>query len=147
MSRFVRSVSIAIAALLLIVASGCATPDPATQADAKQGWTAANRVAWYTASQGSRLIPQVWLDNLEQPDSTGMFLDPAYIRTFRHLPNPAANWESPDKACPFDKLLPLGFAVDWSVRQEFLVHPEAVEDRAVRPGAMGRPELFRVPHR
>jgi hypothetical protein len=112
MSRFVRLFSIAVPVLLLMVTPGCAAPDPATPADAAQGWADGNRIAWYTTSQGSRLVPRAWMDNLEQPDSTGMFLDPAYIKTFRYLPNPAANWESTDKTCPFDKSLPLGFAVD-----------------------------------
>ena len=112
MSRIVRLASIAAAAFVLMVTASCAAPDPAPSADATQGWSAGARVAWYTTSQGSRLIPQAWLDNLEQPDGTGMFLDPAYINTFRYLPNAAGNWTSPDKSCPFDKSLPLGFTVD-----------------------------------
>ena len=70
------------------------------------------RVAWYTASQGSRLIPRDWIDALEQPDSTAPFLDPAYVETFRYLPNPTAGRTSPDPNCPFDTALPLGFTVD-----------------------------------
>jgi mono/diheme cytochrome c family protein len=112
MLRFIRSFSVAIPILLLMGTLGCAAPDPAKPADASQGWSDGSRVAWYTTSQGSRLIPQAWMDALEQPDGTGMFLDPAYIQTFRYLPNPAANWQSTDKTCPFDKSLPLGFAVD-----------------------------------
>ena len=69
-----------------------------------QGWSDRERVAWYTASQGSRLVPQAWLDALEQPgDGHGApFLDPAYIEGFRYLPNPTAGKTSPDPACPFD---------------------------------------------
>jgi mono/diheme cytochrome c family protein len=63
-------------------------------------------------SQGSRLIPRAWLDGLEQPDSTGMFLDPAYIRTFRYLPNQAVAGQTTDRTCPYDTSLPLGFTVD-----------------------------------
>ena len=112
MSPLTRLFSIVTPILFAVVTAGCAVAQPAPMADATQGWTEANRVAWYTASQGSRLIPRAWLDALEQPDGTGMFLDPAYINNFRYLPNPAAGWDSRDKSCPFDKALPLGFAVD-----------------------------------
>jgi hypothetical protein len=112
MSRFVRSLSIALPALVVMIIFGCATSNPATPADVSQGWDANARGSWYTASQGSRLIPRAWLDNLEQPgaDNTGMFLDPAYMQTFRYLPNPTG--QSPDAKCPFDQSLPLGFTVD-----------------------------------
>src|ERR1700733_8680527 len=109
MSRFVRLFSIVVPVLLLMATPGCAAPEPATPADAAQGWTDGSRVAWYTTSQGSRLLPQAWLDNLEQPDSTGLFLDPAYIKTFRYLPNQAVPGEATDPACPYDTSLPLGF--------------------------------------
>jgi hypothetical protein len=110
MLGFVRLLPIAVSALLLTVTTTRA--QSATAGDTTQGWTEKQRIAWYTASQGSRLIPREWLDALEQPDNTGMFLDPTYIRTFRYLPNPAANFDSPNAACPFDKSLPLGFTVD-----------------------------------
>ena len=112
MSRLITIFSLTAAALLLMLTAGRAAPQPDAPADTSQGWTDGQRIAWYTASQGSRLIPQAWLDNLEQPDATGMFLDPAYIKTFRYLPNPTASWASPDRKCPFDKSLPLGFTVD-----------------------------------
>jgi mono/diheme cytochrome c family protein len=136
MSRVLQSSAIAVSVILLIAATACAAPnasDPGAgmpaggmPGEAKpdnviQGWIDANRVAWYTASQGSRLIPQAWLDRLEQPDSTGMFLDPAYIRTFRYLPNPTAGWENHDRTCPFDRMLPLGFTVDCQSDKNFSI--------------------------
>ena len=112
MSRLIRFLlNTAPAWLLMAVATGVAS-QPVASGGTKQAWTEENRVAWYTVSQGSRLIPQAWMDNLEQPDGTGMFLEPAYINKFRYLPNPAAAWTSPDKKCPYDKSLPLGFSVD-----------------------------------
>jgi mono/diheme cytochrome c family protein len=112
MPQILKILSFTAAAVLLTVTAECAAPPPDTPGSTAQGWTEQERVAWYTASQGSRLIPQAWIDHLEQPGGTGMFLDPAYIRTFRYLPNPAANWQSPDSKCPYDKSLPLGFTVD-----------------------------------
>jgi hypothetical protein len=119
MSGFVRLLPIAVSALLLTVTAARAAPQSATAGDTTQGWTDKQRVAWYTASQGSRLIPREWLDALEQPDNTGMFLDPAFIQKFRYLPNPAANFNSPNATCPFDKSLPLGFTVDCQSDKKF----------------------------
>lgn len=112
MSRSFRSFSIAVSAFIVAIILGCAASNSAASDDSIQGWDAGARMSWYTASQGSRLIPLVWLDNLEQPGAgpMGLFLDPAYIRTFRYLPNPTG--QSADANCPFDRRLPLGFAVD-----------------------------------
>jgi mono/diheme cytochrome c family protein len=113
MSRFIRLLLNSVPVLLLIACAMGAASRPAASGGATQGWTEANRVAWYTVSQGSRLIPQAWMNNLEQPDGPGIFLDPGYInKNFRYLSNPAATWTSPDRNCPYDKSLPLGFSVD-----------------------------------
>ena len=69
-------------------------------------------MAWYTASQGSRLIPQAWLDNLEQPGATAPFLAADYVARYRYLSLPPGKWTSPDPNCPLDPKLPLGFTVD-----------------------------------
>ena len=98
--------------MLFLLAAECTpAPDPA-QAETPQGWTKGQQVAWYTASQGSRLIPQAWLDNLEQPNQPVPFLDPDHVKSFRYLPNPTAGLVSPVKGCPYDTSLPLGFTVD-----------------------------------
>jgi hypothetical protein len=110
MTRAVRSLLVAVPLLFMLVAECKPASDPANQT--WQGWTQLQRVAWYTASQGSRLIPQSWLHALEQPDSTTPFLDPTYIAGFRYLPNPTAGLSSPDPSCPYDTALPLGFPVD-----------------------------------
>lgn len=111
MLRSVRSLFVAVPLLFLLAAECTPAPDPA-RAENAQGWTTEQQVAWYTASQGSRLIPRAWLDNLEQPNNTAPFLDPAHIKSFRYLPNPTAGLESPVKGCPYDRALPLGFTVD-----------------------------------
>jgi mono/diheme cytochrome c family protein len=101
--------------LPVMLAGSCATSSPQNASDlndAPQGWDKAHRVAWHTASQGSRLIPRDWLDVLEQPGSTTAFLDKNYIASFRYLPNDSGDLQSPDPACPFDRSLPLGFTVD-----------------------------------
>jgi mono/diheme cytochrome c family protein len=113
MPRLSRSLVIVISAVTIFVSLGCQAADTGARSDGWQGWSDPERVAWYTASQGSRLIPQVWLDALEQPgDSMTPFLDPAYIEGFRYLPNPTAGMTAPDPDCRFDRALPLGFTVD-----------------------------------
>lgn len=114
MSRAFRSLLVAIPSLFLLATECTPAPGNGGPTDASQGWGESERIAWYTASQGSRLIPRAWLDALEQPDGTGPFLDPAYIATFRYLPNPnpAGKWASPDPSCPYDPSLPLGFTLD-----------------------------------
>jgi hypothetical protein len=95
-------------ACLLVVAfiGWPATPKADEFVNLDQGWSIKQKVAWYTRSQGSRLIPLSWFRALEQPGqapSAGrrMFLDPAYIRTFGYLPSDSG----PGR-------LPIGFAID-----------------------------------
>ena len=111
MPRSLRSFFVALPLIVFLVAECTPIPDAAAQ-NTPQGWTTGQQVAWYTASQGSRLIPQVWLDNLEQPNDTAPFLDPAHIKSFRYLPNPTAGMTSPVAGCAYDTALPLGFSVD-----------------------------------
>jgi mono/diheme cytochrome c family protein len=70
-----------------------------------QNWSDSDRADYHHASQGTATIPvpYSWFMALEQPDSRGMFADPAYLDQFGFIPSPrsAAN---PDG-------LPIGFAV------------------------------------
>lgn len=70
-----------------------------TQVDLQQGWDGPTVTRWYGGFQGSRLVPEAWLRQLEHPGGTGKFLDPAYIASFRYLTDGASN-------------LPVGFAID-----------------------------------
>jgi cytochrome c peroxidase len=119
MRLIARRLLTAAPVLLLLIVQCASPPDAAGQANPPQGWSNAQRIAWYTASQGSRLIPQAWLHALEQPDSTRTFLEPEYLASFRYLPNPTAGWTSPDPSCPYDKALPLGFPVDCQSDSDF----------------------------
>ena len=114
MKAFARTLSI-IAAFPLLMGAHCGSNAGAgTSADVKkQGWTDLQTKAWYTASQGSRLVPQAWLHALEQPGSSTPFLDPAFIAKFRYLPGPnMTGLTPPTGACAYDQSLPLGFTVD-----------------------------------
>jgi hypothetical protein len=66
----------------------------------EQGWSPADKTAWYTTTQGSRLLPLSWLRALEQPESEKPFLAPEYMAAFGYLPGPDASD------------LPIGFTID-----------------------------------
>ncbi len=118
MARRIRPLLLA-GAVLVLVATQC-TPEQSVSGTA-QGWSDAQRQSWYTASQGSRLIPQEWLDNLEQPTTTAAFLAPDYVAQFRYLSMPPLQGSSPVAGCPYDAKLPLGFAVDCESDEAFKV--------------------------
>jgi len=79
-----------------------------------QGWTWDQQDAWYVADQGSRLIPEKWIDALEQPDSVppvgnGKFVDATYLAQFNYISPVQFNRKDADLSCPIDKNLPIGF--------------------------------------
>jgi hypothetical protein len=95
-----RKQSLFLASLL----TGCLAPVFPSMSDeivnVEQGWSPADKTAWYTLTQGSRLLPLSWLRALEQPDSEKPFLAPEYMASFHYLPGPTASD------------LPIGFAKD-----------------------------------
>ncbi len=66
-----------------------------------QGWTQDERQWWYTASQGSRLLPQTWFMALELAGSTEKFTSQTNMKRYRYIA--ADGGGNP---------LPIGFAVD-----------------------------------
>jgi cytochrome c553 len=95
---------------LAVVVGGLALFSPQARAqdavdllkELDQGWSGEQTAAWYSASQGSRLIPLAWLRSLEQPGATALFLEPEYIASFGYLP----------RATTASGALPVGFVVD-----------------------------------
>jgi hypothetical protein len=84
--------------------TGCLAPVFPSMSDeivnVEQGWSPADKTAWYTTTQGSRLLPLSWLRALEQPDSEKPFLAPEYMASFNYIPGPGASD------------LPIGFTID-----------------------------------
>jgi hypothetical protein len=84
--------------------TGCLAPVFPSMSDeivnVEQGWSPADKTAWYTTTQGSRLLPLSWLRALEQPDSDKPFLAPEYMASFHYIPGPGASD------------LPIGFTID-----------------------------------
>ncbi|WP_156460714.1 di-heme-cytochrome C peroxidase [Sphingomonas sp. Leaf339] len=64
-----------------------------------QGWSPTEQRDWYSATQGSRLLPLAWFRALERADAPAPFADPTHLAGYRLLPGAENN-------------LPLGFAVD-----------------------------------
>lgn len=73
-----------------------------------QGWSDQEKSWWYTASQGSRLLPLDWMMALETTGSTAeapeKFMSPENIERLGYLPNPS----SVDNPLG----LPVGFVID-----------------------------------
>jgi hypothetical protein len=89
--------------MVLALALGVCAPARADEAVAiDQGWSTKQKVEWYTLTQGSRLLPLAWFRALEQPGSNKLFLDRAYIESFRYLPHASAGAGR----------LPVGFTID-----------------------------------
>ena len=67
-----------------------------------RGWDNESIKSWSYGTQGSRLMPLMWFEALEQPDSTLLFSDIGYLTKFGYLRPPA--W--------MNERRPIGFAVD-----------------------------------
>jgi hypothetical protein len=95
-----RKQSLFLASLL----TGCLAPVFPSLSDeivnVEQGWSPADKTAWYTTNQGLRILPLSWLRALEQPDSDKPFLTPEHMAGFRYLSGPGASD------------LPIGFTID-----------------------------------
>jgi len=87
--------------LLAGLAIASAQPGLGAEKVLPQGWSQQDRNGWYWGSQGSRLLPEAWFDALEQPTSTAMLADPAFLATFGYLPAPDGSHR-----------YPIGFAID-----------------------------------
>jgi hypothetical protein len=70
----------------------------------EQGWKEADSDFFYSANQGSRLVPYKWSLSLEVADGAERFLDPAHMDRLRYLSRPDAA-SNPDG-------LPVGFVKD-----------------------------------
>jgi hypothetical protein len=101
----------ALSAGLLASVTGCnwfgsdpkEPPVVAGWPDGGQGWNRNERLAWYQAGQGSRLMPWAWAKALETKDGGQPFFADANMVKFRFLP--LAESENNPK-------LPIGFAID-----------------------------------
>ena len=104
LTHIARSAFVASIGIVLTTAFGLLvwSKDAAINSDLDQGWSKAQRTAWYESTQGSRLIPAAWLRALEQPDSKALFLEPSFIASFGYL------LRSDNASGP----LPVGFAID-----------------------------------
>src|SRR5882757_10947817 len=82
--------------------TGGAPANPTLQY-ARQGWTAEDRQAFYTTSQGSHLIPYLWYKALRRLDADEPF-GADQLQRYGYLPN--------DKSTLNPEGLPVGFVID-----------------------------------
>ena len=87
-----------VGAGLILSASSCSETPPARL----QGWSDAQRSAWYEATQGSRLMPWSWIQALEQAGNNQPFLEDEHMAGFRFVL----------RTTTFGARLPIGFALD-----------------------------------
>src|SRR5712672_4753256 len=78
---------------------------------AKQGWTAEDRQAFYTTSQGSHMIPYPWFKALRRLDVDAPF-GGDQLQRYGYLPN--------DKSAKNPEGLPVGFVIDGDTSSGFL---------------------------
>jgi hypothetical protein len=102
----------------VVIAAGC-IPTGNKQLPMKadpldQGWSEADVVNWYEASQGSRLVPLAWILALEQPGSQAPFLQDDFIKSFRYEPRDMVSTGTARKV-----RLPRGFTLDSSDDREY----------------------------
>jgi hypothetical protein len=87
------------------------TPANPTLQYAKQGWTAEDRQAFYTTSQGSHMMPYLWYKALRRLDADAPF-GGDQLQRYGYLPN--------DKSAKNPEALPVGFVIDGDASSGFL---------------------------
>lgn len=109
-ARKISTISMVLSAGLLVSVAGCdwngggkKPPPTAGWPDGGQGWDRKQRLSWYQAGQGSRLVPWAWAKALEQTNNEQLFLADANMTRFGFLPL------AESQAAP---KLPIGFAID-----------------------------------
>ncbi len=100
-----RVVAIAIAVGVLASVAGLARAQPTSLVVvySDQGWSAADRDAFYTTSQGSRMMPYAWFKALRRADSNELFAADQ-LQRYGYLPN--------DRSKSNPEGLPIGFVID-----------------------------------
>lgn len=97
-ARLVQSVL----AVAIAVLAGCAEPAPAPT-PSSQGWSDQERQRFYTADQGSQLMPYRWFRALRQHDKDVPFAADQ-LQRYGYLPNPPSA-DNPEN-------LPVGFTIN-----------------------------------
>jgi hypothetical protein len=101
--RKLSTISLTLSAGLVLTVTACRMGTNTPVAAPVQGWDQKQRLAWYQAGQGSRLMPWAWAKALEQKNGSQPFLAEDHMAKFRFLALPES------QANP---KLPIGFAID-----------------------------------
>ena len=115
-SRIVQSAG--VAALVALAVSSVARVGAGEPEQAplflEQAWSPADRAWFYSAGQGSQIMPYGWFLSLERPDGGGRFVGDGLAR-FGYLPNPYDGQDGRPRTG-----LPVGFAKDVDDRGEWI---------------------------
>jgi hypothetical protein len=108
MKASLKALLFSLGAMVCTTAPTFAQPAAGTAANptlqyAKQGWTAEDRQAFYTTSQGSRMMPYLWYKALRRLDADEPF-GGDQLQRYGYLPN--------DKSKLNPEGLPVGFVID-----------------------------------
>jgi mono/diheme cytochrome c family protein len=108
MKASLKALLFSLGAMICATAPAFAQPAAGTAANptlqyAKQGWTAEDRQAFYTTSQGSRMMPYLWYKALRRLDADEPF-GGDQLQRYGYLPN--------DKSKLNPEGLPVGFVID-----------------------------------
>ena len=118
MTRSKAAQAVALAAMILLpVQAGvrASAQDPERHPHfLQQSWTPPERAWFYTASQGSQIMPYAWFMSLESPDGGTLFVADGLTR-FGYLPNPYDGERGAIRSG-----LPIGFAKDVDDRGEWI---------------------------
>ena len=106
--RLRQALAALLSAAALVTAVSCRNiPGPAPTYDLRvldQGWTTAERQAYYHTPQGTQVMPYEWFFALEQALSTNLFRANDHVSRYRFLPDPSTI-NNPDR-------LPVGVVKD-----------------------------------
>lgn len=101
-TTFVQAAAIGALFALVGACTAALAQRPGPGLDLDQNWNADQTTRWHEASQGSRLLPLVWLQSLEEADRPAPFLSDENVVRLGYLPSTTR----------YRQRLPIGFAVD-----------------------------------
>jgi mono/diheme cytochrome c family protein len=116
MNASLKALLFSLGAMVCTTAPTFAQPAAGTPANpalqyAKQGWTAEDRQAFYTTSQGSHMMPYLWYKALRRLDADEPF-GGDQLQRYGYLAN--------DKSAKNPEGLPVGFVIDGDASSGFL---------------------------
>lgn len=122
---FLLVISAAAVAASITAKANSAQDAELDRVEIDQGWSELDRKRWYAGTQGSRLLPRVFFDALEMPNSDEKFNSPSNMERYRFLVD-HLNLLNP---------YPVGFAVDRGTDQNLEITKNNWQKRKIFGGS------------